>query len=111
MLKRVAERVGVQRELIYRPKRGFCGSASNMLSPRLVDHAEMAILGSPLAQERFNLAYVKRMLAEQRAGRADHLFRLWNLWNLVEWHAVWFEAPRQAAGRRARQMKFSVQID
>jgi asparagine synthase (glutamine-hydrolysing) len=91
VLKRVAERVGLDRELIYRPKRGFCGSASNMLSPRLVDHAETAILASPLAHERFNLAYVRRMLTEQRAGRADHLFRLWNLWNLVAWHACWFE--------------------
>jgi asparagine synthase (glutamine-hydrolysing) len=102
VLKRVAERAGLPRELIYRPKRGFCGSASNMLSPRLVDHAEAAILGSPLARERFNLAYVRRMLAEQRGGRADHLFRLWNLWNLVEWHACWFErsgVPPAAANR------------
>jgi asparagine synthase (glutamine-hydrolysing) len=100
VLKRVAERVGLDRELIYRPKRGFCGSASNMLSPFLVDHAEAAILASPLAQERFNLGYVRRMLAEQRAGRADHLFRLWNLWNLVEWHACWFErSPLRAPTR------------
>ena len=99
VLKRVAERIGLDRELIYRPKRGFCGSASNMLSPRLVDHAEAAILASPLAHERFNLAYVRRMLAEQRSGRADHLFRLWNLWNLVAWHACWFEGAD--AGRSA----------
>jgi len=91
VLKRVAERVGLDRELIYRPKRGFCGSASNMLSPWLLRHAEADILASPLARERFNLAYVRRMLAEQRAGRADHQFRLWNLWNLVAWHAHWFE--------------------
>lgn len=94
VLKRVAERVGVERELIYRPKRGFCGSASNMLSPRLLEHAEADILESPLARERFNLDYVRRMLAEQRAGRADHQFRLWNLWNLVAWHACWFEGAR-----------------
>src|SRR5206468_9101810 len=91
VLKRVAERVGLDRELIYRPKRGFCGSASNMLSPWLLQHAESDILSSPLARERFNLAYVRRMLAEQRAGRADHQFRLWNLWNLVAWHARRFE--------------------
>jgi asparagine synthase (glutamine-hydrolysing) len=94
VLKRVAERAGVERELIFRPKRGFCGSATNMLSPRLIEHAESAILSSPLACERFNLDYVRRMLAEQRAGRADHLFRLWNLWNLVAWHACWFEGAR-----------------
>ncbi|HET6315788.1 MAG TPA: asparagine synthase (glutamine-hydrolyzing), partial [Chloroflexota bacterium] len=94
VLKRVAERVGLERELIYRPKRGFCGSASNMLSPTLLQHAEADILGSPLAHERFNLAYVRGMLAEQRSGRADHQFRLWNLWNLVAWHARWFENAR-----------------
>jgi hypothetical protein len=91
----VAERAGLPRDLIYRQKRGFCGSASNMLSPRLVERAEMAILGSPLAHERFNLGYVRRMLAEQRAGQADHLFRLWNLWNLVEWYDCWFESSGQ----------------
>jgi asparagine synthase (glutamine-hydrolysing) len=98
VLKRVAERVGVDRELIYRPKRGFCGSASNMLSPRLLACAESDILSSPLARERFNLQYIRRMLAEQRAGRADHQFRLWNLWNLVAWHAHWFEGASPERG-------------
>jgi asparagine synthase (glutamine-hydrolysing) len=94
VLKRVAERVGVDRELIYRPKRGFCGSASNMLSPRLLARAEEDILASEFARLRFNLGFVRRMLAEQRAGRADHNFRLWTLWNLVAWHACWFERSR-----------------
>jgi asparagine synthase (glutamine-hydrolysing) len=94
VLKRVAERVGVARELIYRPKRGFCGSASNMLSPRLLARAEQDILDSPFARERFDLSFVRRMLAEQRAGRADHNYRLWTLWNLVAWHACWFEGAR-----------------
>jgi asparagine synthase (glutamine-hydrolysing) len=91
VLKRVAERVGLDRELVYRRKRGFCGSASNMLSPRLLECAEAAIVESPLARERFNLGFVRHMLAEQRAGRADHSFRLWNLWNLAAWYACWFE--------------------
>jgi asparagine synthase (glutamine-hydrolysing) len=98
VLKRVAERVGVDRELIYRPKRGFCGSASNMLSLRLLAHAESDILKSHLARERFNLPYIRRMLAEQRAARADHQFRLWNLWNLVAWHAHWFEGASPERG-------------
>ena len=110
VLKRVAERVGLPRELVYRRKRGFCGSATNMLTPRLLDAAESAVFDSSLARERFNLPYVRRMFDEQRAGRADHAFRIWNLWNLVEWHARWFERQR-GGGFRARQMKFSVQID
>jgi asparagine synthase (glutamine-hydrolysing) len=103
VLKRVAERVGLDRELVYRSKRGFCGSASNMLSPRLLDRAEQEILDSNLARERFDLTFVRRMFAEQRAGRVDHTFRVWNLWNLVAWHACWFErawpGPAPARGQ------------
>jgi asparagine synthase (glutamine-hydrolysing) len=97
VLKRVAERVGLPHELIYRSKRGFCGSASNMLRPRLLDRAEQAIFDSPLARERFDAGYMRCMFAEQRSGRADHNFRLWNLWNLVAWHACWFEGARPAS--------------
>jgi asparagine synthase (glutamine-hydrolysing) len=92
VLKQVAERAGLDRSLIYRRKQGFCGSASNMLTPRLLAHAETAIFDSPLARERLNLGYVRRMLDEQRAGRADHQFRLWNLWNLVAWYECWFQS-------------------
>jgi asparagine synthase (glutamine-hydrolysing) len=94
VLKRVAERVGLDRELVYRRKRGFCGSATNMLSPRLLARAERDILDSAFARERFNLGFVRQMLAQQRAGRADHNFRLWTLWNLVAWHACWFDGAR-----------------
>jgi asparagine synthase (glutamine-hydrolysing) len=95
VLKRVAERAGLDPQLVYRPKRGFCGSASNMLSPRLLQRAEQDVLDSTFARERFELGFVRRMFAEQRAGRADHNFRLWCLWNLVAWHACWLErAPK-----------------
>jgi len=91
VLKRVAERAGLDRQLVHRAKRGFCGSASNMLNPRLLERAEQDVLDSSFARERFDLGFVRRMFAEQRAGRADHNFRLWCLWNLVAWHARWLE--------------------
>ena len=94
VLKRVAERVGLDRRLVYRPKRGFCGSASNMLTRRLLDRAEQDILDSSFARERFDLRFVRAMFAEQRTGRADHKFRVWTLWNLVAWHACWLERGR-----------------
>jgi asparagine synthase (glutamine-hydrolysing) len=94
VLKRVAERVGLDRRLVYRSKRGFCGSASNMLSPRLLDRAEQEILDSAFARSRFDVQFVRTMFAEQRAARTDHNFRLWTLWNLVAWHACWFEGAR-----------------
>jgi asparagine synthase (glutamine-hydrolysing) len=97
VLKRVAERAGLDRQLVYRAKRGFCGSATNMLSPRLLYRAEQDVLDSSFARERFDLEFVRRMFAEQRAGHADHNFRLWCLWNLVAWHACWLERSPAAS--------------
>ncbi|HLZ28950.1 MAG TPA: asparagine synthase (glutamine-hydrolyzing) [Chloroflexota bacterium] len=94
VLKRVAERVGLDRELVYRRKRGFCGSASNMLSPRLLARAEEEILDSAFARARFDVSFIRKMFAEQRAHQVDHNFRLWNLWNLVAWHTCWLEKPQ-----------------
>jgi hypothetical protein len=54
-------------------------------------------MASPLARERFDLGFVRRMFVEQRSGRRDHNFRIWNLWNLVAWHACWFERSTPTA--------------
>jgi asparagine synthase (glutamine-hydrolysing) len=97
VLKRVAERAGVDPRLIYRRKRGFCGSATNMLSPTLLARAEQEIFDSPLARSHFDLRFVGQLFADQRARKADHNFRIWNLWNLVAWHACWLEGARQTA--------------
>ena len=91
VLKRVAERVGLPASLVYRRKRGFCGSASNMLTQRLLTRAEQEIGDSDFARQRFDMRFVRHMFEEQRSGRADNNFRLWTLWNLVAWHARWFE--------------------
>jgi asparagine synthase (glutamine-hydrolysing) len=101
VLKRVAERAGLPRELVYRPKRGFCGSATNMLSAGLLARAQTEILDSAFARSRFDAGFVRRMFAEQRSGRADHNFRVWTLWNLVAWHTRWFERAGERSLSRA----------
>jgi asparagine synthase (glutamine-hydrolysing) len=103
VLKQVALRAGLDPGLVSRRKRGFCGSASNMLSPWLLAQAEAAILESPLARERFDLGYVRRLFAEHRARRADHAFRIWTLWNLVEWQRCFLgpAAVREASASSA----------
>jgi asparagine synthase (glutamine-hydrolysing) len=103
VLKRVAERAGLQRELVDRRKRGFCGSASNMLSPWLLAQAEPAILESPLARERFDLAFVRRLFADHRRDRADNAFRIWTVWNLVEWHGCFFSCVRAGVTHPSRR--------
>jgi asparagine synthase (glutamine-hydrolysing) len=93
VLKQVALRCGLSPSLVNRRKRGFCGSASNMLSPWLLAQAEAAILDSGFARSRFDVRFLERLFAEHRARRADHAFRIWTLWNLVEWHRCFFGQP------------------
>jgi hypothetical protein len=63
----------------------------------LLARAEQEIFDSPLARARFDLRFVARLFADQRTRKADHNFRIWNLWNLVAWHACWLEGARRMA--------------
>ncbi len=88
ILKKAAQGL-IPDEIIWRHKQGFCGSSSNMLTPRLLDYAEQTILNSRFARETFNLDYIKHTISQQRQGREDKTLRLWNLLNLVLWHQHW----------------------
>ncbi|MFN0072795.1 MAG: asparagine synthase (glutamine-hydrolyzing) [Chloroflexota bacterium] len=89
VLKRAAEGI-LPREIIYRPKAGFCGSSRNMLSPKLLAFAEGVLLDSRLLHQKFNIQAVHNLLRDQREGRADNSFKIWNLLNLALWHRSWF---------------------
>ncbi len=90
ILKKAAEGI-IPNEIIYRKKWGFCGSATNMLTGRLVDFARERIMKSPLSRERFNLQAVTKLFELHRNHRRFNSFKIWNLLNLVLWHECWFE--------------------
>lgn len=78
-------------EIIDRKKWGFCGSATNMLTGRLIDYARERIIESRLVQERFNLPAVNQLFEMHRNQPRFNSFKIWNLLNLVLWHECWFE--------------------
>lgn len=78
-------------EIIDRKKWGFCGSATNMLTGRLIDFARERIIESPLTRERFHLPAVSRLFQRHRNQPRFNSFKIWNLLNLVLWHECWFE--------------------
>jgi asparagine synthase (glutamine-hydrolysing) len=78
-------------EIIDRKKWGFCGSATNMLTGRLIDFARERIIESPLIRERFCLPAVTRLFELHRKQPRFNSFKIWNLLNLVLWHECWFE--------------------
>ena len=78
-------------DVIDRPKMGFCGSASNMVSGPLLNYAERAILGSEWLGSILDLKQIYPCLLEHRSGKGDQGMQIWNLLNLVEWHKCWIE--------------------
>ena len=90
-LLRKAARGIVPSQVLARPKRGFCGSASNMVRGEIVDFAEDAIVSSQWMSELLYGHSVTSILAEHRSGARDHGMAIWCLLNLALWHRVWFE--------------------
>jgi asparagine synthase (glutamine-hydrolysing) len=81
--------------IIDRKKWGFCGSATNMLSDRLVKYARERICASPLVAERFHLEAIETLFVSHRERKRFNSFKIWNLLNLVLWHECWFEGTRK----------------
>ncbi len=75
-------------EILQRPKQGFCGSAVNMLSPRIMDKLVADIRSSAFLRELLAVDSIQALSAANR-NDADN-FKLWNLWNLALWHKRWF---------------------
>ena len=97
ILKKAAEGI-IPHETIYRRKQGFCGSATNILSPRLKAYAYERIMGSPLAGDLFDKDYLQKIFRDHDRQRRFNSFKIWNLLNLVLWHETWFGNGSKAAG-------------
>jgi asparagine synthase (glutamine-hydrolysing) len=95
LLKKLAERIGVPSEVIYRPKHGFGVPLVHWfrkeLRPGLRD-----ILTDPRTLQRgyFNPASVCRLLNEHTRGERDRSLDLWLLLTFELWHRNFLEPAR-----------------
>ncbi|MGB5106928.1 MAG: asparagine synthase (glutamine-hydrolyzing) [Candidatus Zixiibacteriota bacterium] len=81
-------------EILNRPKVGFCGSAKNMVSPRVDRFAyELLISDSDFLSELVNRDYIEKIFARHRRGDNQGM-RIWNLLNLALWHRQWIGRPQ-----------------
>jgi asparagine synthase (glutamine-hydrolysing) len=80
-------------EILQRPKVGFCGSAKNMVSPR-VDQFAFELLTSELdvLHEIVDRDYVRKIFNRHRRGDNQGM-RIWNLLNLALWYRRWIAKP------------------
>ncbi|MFQ5876382.1 MAG: asparagine synthase (glutamine-hydrolyzing) [Acidobacteriota bacterium] len=77
-------------EIIHRPKQGFGAPISEWLRGDLHQHALDIVLGSRLrAEDLLDYRQVRDRFAAHRAGRGDHSWHLWTLYNLTRWYDYW----------------------
>lgn len=90
ILKKSAEGI-IPNEIIYRKKMGFCGSATNMISSKIMEYAEKKITNNYLITDLFNKNYISRIFTNYKSQKRFNSFKIFNLLNLVLWHEQWIE--------------------
>jgi asparagine synthase (glutamine-hydrolysing) len=92
ILRKLAERVGVPREVLYRPKQGFALPLVHWMRHELKDLIITTLTESRTMQRGyFNPNGVRRILDEHFRGRRDHSPRIWRLLMLELWHRNFLE--------------------
>ncbi len=93
ILRKLAERVGVPREVLHRPKQGFAIPLVHWLRNELKGELPQVLL-EPRSLQRgyFEPRAVRQLLAEHFSGRQDHSRRIWQLLVIELWHRNFLEA-------------------
>lgn len=80
ILKKLAERIGVPRELLYRRKQGFAVPLVHWMRNQLRrDLLQILLEPQTIQRGYFSRAGVDRMIREHASGRRDHSGELWVL--------------------------------
>jgi asparagine synthase (glutamine-hydrolysing) len=94
IFRRLAERIGVPREVLERPKQGFSLPLRHWLRNELRELVTTVLL-EPRSLQRgyFKPEGVRQLLNEHLSGRRDQSSRIWRLLMLELWHRNFLELP------------------
>jgi asparagine synthase (glutamine-hydrolysing) len=97
ILKKLAERVGVPREVLHRRKQGFALPLADWIRDELKDMV-LTVLLEPRTMQRgyFNPQGIRQLLDEHFRGRRDQSSRIWRLLMFELWHRNFLETIRTA---------------
>lgn len=97
ILRKLAERVGVPREVLDRPKQGFALPLVHWIRHELKDLI-LAVLLDPATLQRgyFQPRGVRQLLDEHFRGRRNHSGRIWRLLMFELWHRNYLERIRSS---------------
>ena len=98
IFRKLAERVGVPREALYRHKQGFALPLVHWIRNELKDLVLTTLL-EPRTLQRgyFNASGVRRLLDEHFQGRRDHSARIWRFLMFELWHRNFLEASETSS--------------
>ncbi|HET7207526.1 MAG TPA: asparagine synthase (glutamine-hydrolyzing) [Terriglobales bacterium] len=92
ILRKLAERVGVPREVLYRPKQGFAIPLVHWMRNELKELILSTLLDSRTVQRGyFNRAGVEQLLDEHFQGRRNNSEGIWRLLMFELWHRNFLE--------------------
>jgi asparagine synthase (glutamine-hydrolysing) len=95
ILRKLAERLGVPRQVLHRPKKGFAVPLIHWMRNELKELI-LTVLLEPRTMNRgyFNARAVRLLLEEHFEGRHDHSDGIWRLLMFELWHRNFLEALR-----------------
>ena len=92
---KLAERVGVPKEVLNRPKQGFALPLRHWMRNKLKDLIMSVLLDSTTLQRGyFNSQGIRRLLDEHFQGRRDHSARIWRFLMFELWHRTFLANVR-----------------
>ena len=86
IFRKLAERVGVPREVLYRPKKGFAVPLVHWMRNELKDLVLILLEPKSLQRGYFEPSGVRRILDEHFSGHSNESSRIWRLLMLELWH-------------------------
>jgi len=95
LLRRLAEKLGVPRETLYRAKQGFSLPLKHWMRAELKEEVTTLLL-EPRTLQRgyFQKSGVEELLREHHKGTRDHSNAIWQLLAFELWHRNYFERRR-----------------
>jgi asparagine synthase (glutamine-hydrolysing) len=98
ILRKLAERVGVPRKVLYRPKQGFALPLVHWFRNQLKEEVAQLLLEPRTVQRGyFNPQAVRELLDEHFQGRRDRSGEIWLLLTFELWHRNFLESPIRSA--------------
>jgi asparagine synthase (glutamine-hydrolysing) len=92
ILRKLAEKIGVPREVLHRPKQGFALPLVHWIRHELKDLINTILLEARTLQRGyFQERGIRQLLEEHFSGRRNHSGRIWRLLVFELWHRNYLE--------------------